>query len=63
MAKIIPIDIIKGVSDNWGGRRSKVFSFCSSLTLHYFAVAKLGCGSEEKMKFFRFSFCSSLTLH
>ena len=52
MAKIIPIDIIKGVSDNWGGRRSKVFSFWSSLTLHYFAIAKLGCGSKEKMKIF-----------
>ena len=52
MAKITPIDVIKGISGKLGGRRSKVFSFCSSLTLHYFAVAKLGCGSEEKMKIF-----------
>ena len=44
MAKIIPIDIIKGFSDNLGGRKFKGFteekmkifrfSFCSSLTLH-----------------------------
>lgn len=26
MAKIIPIDIIKGVSDNWGGRKFKGFA-------------------------------------
>ncbi len=62
MAKITPINVIKGISDNLGGRKFKrfaeekmkikKFSFCSSLTLHYFAIAKLGCGSEEKMKIF-----------
>ena len=34
MAKITPIDVIKGFSDNLGGRKFKGFSFCSSLTLH-----------------------------